>query len=173
VFGALDSATSGFGDHKPPAVSSAHSLHRSTGIEVSGKFTSPLVAQNDPVPTVPMRMNVYVTAHLHGEVLVIGNATTKNPVATFQVSNPTTANNTWSAYVTFGDKQNGGCTFYLWAMAMPQWLERYLLAEGSSYEPNLQSSWMGRGLPPSPAAIMLDRITVQRSACQIRERCRC
>lgn len=160
AFGAIHSATSGFEKQGRRQAATGH-------------FTSPLVTQNDPVPTVPLRMTVYVTAQLHGDVLVIGNATTKNPVATFQSSSPTAAKNTWSAYVTFGEEKNGGCVFNVWAMAMPLSFETYLLTEASSYNPNLRSSWMAPGLPPMPPATVLEHINVQRRACQVRNTCSC
>lgn len=139
----------------------------------TGQFVTPQITPDDPVPTVPMHMTVYVTAHLQGDVLVIGNATTKNPVVAFQVSNATATNNTWSAYVTFGAKDNGGCTFNLWAVAMPQSLETYLLAEASINKPATQSYWEAPGLPPMPPATMLAHMTVRRSACQPHESCSC
>jgi hypothetical protein len=139
----------------------------------TGHFLNPQIMPNYPIPTVPIHLTIYVTAHLQGDVLVIGNATTKNPVVTFESSSPTATNNTWSAYVSFGEKDNGGCFFNLWAVAMPQSLETYLLAEASISKPVTQSYWAASGLPPMPPATVLDHMIVQRNACQPRESCSC
>jgi hypothetical protein len=159
TFGAIHTAKSGSGSSPPEPTA-------------TGQFVTPQPTPEDLIPTVPMHMMVYVTAHLQGDVLVIGNATMKNPVVTFQSTNAT-ATNTWTAYVTFGAKDNGGCIFNLWAVAMPQSLETYLLAEASVNEPATQSYWAAPGLPPMPPATMLAHITVQRSACQPHESCSC
>lgn len=170
VAGILVAGGGAFGAY---AKSTAHSSPRPTSVGITAHFTSPLVTPNDPVPMVPMRMTVYVTAHLNGEVLIIGNATTKNPVITFQSSSPAAASNSWSAYATFGDIENGGCIFNLWAMAMPQSLETYLLDESLAYQPDQQSYWMSYGLPPMPPTTILDHITVQRGPCQVNTKCSC
>jgi hypothetical protein len=161
-----------FGPLRPSPTSASGQEAQHAAIP-TGRFIFPEPTPDDPVPMVPLQMTVQVTANLEGDVLVIGNATVQNPVLTFESSVTQVNGSTWHANITFGQPLNAGCVFNLWAVAMPQSLQSYLVAEANSSRKKQETSWTAPGIPPAPPAHMLQEISVMRQSCPSHDVCHC